>query len=132
MTNRVQFLICVFVLIAGSGLATGTNDTVMKDSSSANAVKDIAEAKVDPAVYDSLVGKYRYGNDAVLTVTREGNHLFAQLTGQPKSEMFPKSETEYFWKAMDAQVTFVKDAAGKVTKAIHQQWGPTIDAPKIQ
>ena len=94
--------------------------------------KDITEAEVDPAVYDSLVGKYDYGNDAVLTVTRDGSHLFAQLTGQPKFEIFPESETTYFWKVVDAQVTFVKDATGKVTKAIHHQNGRTFDAPKIQ
>ena len=102
--------------------------------------KDIAEAKVDPAVYDSLVGKYDYGDGVVnengygvvLTVTREGNRLFAQLAGQPKCEIFPKSETEYFWKVVNAQVTFVKDPAGKVTKAIHHQGGTIIDAPKIQ
>jgi hypothetical protein len=73
-----------------------------------------------------------YGNGAVLTVTRDGDHLFAQLTGQPKYEIFPKSDSEYFWKVVDAQVTFVKDAAGKVTKAIHHQNGRTFDAPKIQ
>jgi CubicO group peptidase (beta-lactamase class C family) len=95
-------------------------------------VKNIAEAKVDPAVYDTLVGKYDYGNGAVLTVTREGNQLFAQLTGQPKFEIFPQSDAEYFWKVVDAQVTFVKDAGGKVTKAIHHQNGHTIDAPRIQ
>jgi hypothetical protein len=94
--------------------------------------KDIIEAKVDPAVYDSLVGNYDYGHGAVLTATREGNHLFAQLSGQPKFEIFPKSETEYFWKVVDAQVTFVKDATGKVTKATHHQGGRTFDAPKIQ
>ena len=48
---------------AVSGLATETNDAVVKDSSSANAVKDIAEAQVDPAVYDSLVGRYDYGGN---------------------------------------------------------------------
>ncbi|HEX4349200.1 MAG TPA: serine hydrolase, partial [Verrucomicrobiae bacterium] len=95
-------------------------------------VQDIAEAKVDPAVYDSLLGNYDYGNGAVLTVTRDGSHLFAQLTGQPKFEIFPKSETEYFWKVADAQVTFVKDAAGKVTQAIHHQGERIFDAPKIQ
>jgi len=95
-------------------------------------VKDIAEAKVDPAVYDGLVGQYDYRNGQVLTVTRDGNHLFAQFNGQPKCEFFPKSETEYFGKGVDAQVTFVKDATGKVTKAILHQGGQTIDVPKIQ
>ena len=95
-------------------------------------LKDITEAEVDPAVYDTVAGQYDYGNGAVLTVTREGNQLFAQLTGQPKFEIFPQSETNYFWKVVDAQVTFVKDTAGKVTKAIHHQGGRTFDAPKIQ
>lgn len=102
--------------------------------------KDITEVKVDPAVYDSLVGKFDcgnaivddYGNAVALTVTREGNRLFAQFTGQPKFEIFSKSETEYFSKVVDAQVTFVKDAAGKVTKAIFHKDGQSIDAPKIQ
>ena len=95
-------------------------------------VKDITEAKVDPVVYDSLVGNYDYRNGQVLTVTRDGNHLFAQLKVQPKYEFFPKSETEYFGKVVDAQVTFVKDVTGKVTKAILHQGGQTIDVPKIQ
>lgn len=131
MANRVQFFICVFVLIAVSGLAAGTNDAVVKDSSSANAVKDIAEAKVDPAVYDSLVGRYYDGkNDALRPVTRVGSHLFAQFAGR-NSEIFPKSETEYFWKDMNAQITFVKDDKGKVTKAIYHHGGQTIVGTKI-
>ena len=76
-----------------------------------------------PAVYDSLAGKYHYVEYCVLTVTRKGNHLFAQLTGQPKYEIFPKSATEFFWKVVDAQVTFVKDATGTTGEAIHHQDG---------
>ena len=33
-------------------------------------VNNVVEAKVNPAVYESLVGKYDYRNGAVLTVTR--------------------------------------------------------------
>jgi hypothetical protein len=129
LANRVQFLICVFVLIAVSGPAAGVNDAVGKDSSS-KAVKDVEEAKVDPAVYDSLAGRYDYGNLRVLRVTRDGNHLFAQFAGR-NCEIFPKSETEYFWKVMDAQVTFVKDDSGKVIKAVYHQGGKTTVGPKI-
>jgi hypothetical protein len=39
---------------------------------------------------------------------------------------------EYFWKVIDAQVTFVKDEQGKATKAIHHQGGRVFDAPKIE
>ena len=65
-------------------------------------------------------------------VTREGNHLFAQLPEQPNFEILPKSETEYFGTVVDVQVTFVKDATGKVTKAIFHQGDQTIDAARIQ
>jgi hypothetical protein len=58
--------------------------------------------------------------------------LFAQLTGQPKSEILPASETEFFWKDVDAQVTFVKNDAGKVTRAVHHQGGRTLEAPRIE
>lgn len=96
MTNRVQFLICVFVLITGSALAAGTNDTVMKDSSNGNAVKDIAEAKVAPAVYDSLVGRYDFGKLRVLRLTRDGNHLFVQFAGTAR--FFPSRRLSIFGK----------------------------------
>ncbi len=86
-----------------------------------------------PGAYDAYVGQYAY---AILTVTKEGDGLFAQMTGQPKFEIFPKSETEFFWKVVDAQITFVKDWApsghGKVVKAIHRQAGNTLEVPKIK
>jgi CubicO group peptidase (beta-lactamase class C family) len=88
---------------------------------------------MDPAALDAYVGKYDYGQGKViLTVTREGTRLFAQMTGQPKFEIFASSPTDFFWKVVNARVTFVKDAAGRVTKAIHQQAGHTMEAPRIE
>jgi CubicO group peptidase (beta-lactamase class C family) len=96
-------------------------------------IPDVTVAKVDPKLYDAYTGKYDYGDGkAILTVTREGDRLFAQLTGQPRLEIFPKSQTEFFWKAVNAQVTFVKDQTGKVTKAIHEQAGRKFEAPRME
>jgi len=96
-------------------------------------LEDVRIAKVDAKIYDGYAGKYDYGQGkSIMTVTREDEHLFAQLTGQPKFEIFPKSETEFFWKVVNAQVTFVKDKSGKVTKLIHDQAGQKFDAPKIE
>jgi hypothetical protein len=95
-------------------------------------LEDLKEAKVDPACYDSLLGKYDYGQGkSILTVTRDGDRLFAQLTGQSKYQIFPQSTNEFFWKIVSAQVTFVKDGNGQVTKAIHHQNGITFDAPRL-
>jgi CubicO group peptidase (beta-lactamase class C family) len=96
-------------------------------------LEDLQETKVDSASYDAIVGKYDYGEGtSILTVTRDGDHLFAQLTGQPKFEIFPASPAKFFWKVADAQVEFVKNDQGKVTKAIHHQGGRTFEAPKIE
>jgi hypothetical protein len=46
-----------------------------------------------------------------------------QLTGQPKFELFPESETKFFLKVVDAQITFVKDDKGVITHAIVHQGG---------
>ena len=46
-----------------------------------------------------------------------------QGTGQPKAEVFPESETNFFAKVVDAQLTFVKDASGKVTHLVLHQNG---------
>ena len=89
-------------------------------------------AQIDTAVYSTYVGKYDYGHGAILTVTKEGDRLLAQMTGQPKFEIFPKSETEFFWKIVNAQVTFAKNDKGQVSKIIHHQAGTEIQAPKIE
>lgn len=56
-------------------------------------------SNIDPKVYEDLAGRYDYGA-AVLIVTIEDNRLFAQLTGQPKYEIFPKSESKFFGKLL--------------------------------
>jgi CubicO group peptidase (beta-lactamase class C family) len=94
-------------------------------------IENVEVVKVDGKLLDAYAGKYNYGA-AVLTVTRDGDRLFAQLAGQPKFEIFPRSETEFFWKVINARVTFVKDEKGKVTKAVHEQGGSKFDAPRVE
>jgi CubicO group peptidase (beta-lactamase class C family) len=87
--------------------------------------------QLTPEQAEAFVGKYEYGPGAVLTVSRDGTQLFAQLTGQPKYPIFPTSTTEFEWRVVPAKVQFVRDANGKVTKAVHQQNGATLDAPRL-
>lgn len=81
---------------------------------------------------EPFIGEYQYGPNAVLTTTREGAQLFAQLTGQPKFPIFPKAENEFVWRVVAARVQFVKGEDGKITKAVHHQNGTSFDAPKIK
>ena len=68
----------------------------------------------------------------ILSVTQEGESLFVQLTGQPKFEIYPRSETVFFLKVVKADITFVKDAAGKVISLILRQAGTEQTAAKTK
>jgi hypothetical protein len=68
----------------------------------------------------------------VLTLSREGDRLWAQATGQPPIEMFAESETLFFAKAIDAQLELVKDASGAVTHLILHQNGRKSPGKKLR
>jgi CubicO group peptidase (beta-lactamase class C family) len=89
-------------------------------------------AKIDPAVFDAYVGKYQLGPAFIVTVTREGNSLMSQATGQGKFELFPESETTFFAKVTELTVQFVKGADGKVTHFLLTQGGREQTAKKIE
>ena len=86
------------------------------------------EVAVDPKLFDRYAGRYQLAPNFVLTVTREGDHLFAQATGQPKFELFAESEKEYFLKVVDAQITFEVDAGGAVNQLVLHQAGQNVPA----
>ena len=88
-------------------------------------------AAVDPAVYDGYVGHYQFGPSAVMTVTRDENHLMTRLTGQMPVEIFPSSKTEYFAKVVPAQITFDTDAQGHATSLTLHQNGMNHTAPRM-
>ena len=90
----------------------------------------LVEVKVDPAILATYVGDYELTPTFVLTITLEDGRLMTQATGQPKVEIFAKSETEFFLKVVDAQITFVRGSDGKVEKLVLHQGGRDVDARK--
>lgn len=88
--------------------------------------------QLDPKILDAYVGQYELAPTFILTVTRDGNRLYAQATGQPQIELFAESETEFFITVVDAQITFVKDEKGQVTQLILHQNGSDVPARKIK
>src|ERR1044072_6441251 len=74
--------------------------------------------KVDPRIYDAYVGEYEYGPNRIMTITREGDKLFAQRRGAPQAEILPESETKFFLTVADAQLVFLKDETGKISGII--------------
>jgi hypothetical protein len=94
--------------------------------------KERQAVKLDPKLYNTYVGEYQLAPSAVFTIRRDGDRLLVRLTGQVFLEIFPESETEYFYKAVDAQITFVKDNQGHITNLILHQNGQNLKATKTK
>jgi CubicO group peptidase (beta-lactamase class C family) len=89
-------------------------------------------AKVDPAIYDRYAGKYELAPTFRIAITHEGDQIFAQATGQPKLEIFPSSETEFFLKEVDAQLTFEVGSDGKATGLVLHQNGRDLPGKRVE
>jgi serine-type D-Ala-D-Ala carboxypeptidase/endopeptidase len=80
---------------------------------------------------DGYVGQYQLAPNFTLTITREGDALFAQATGRPKVEIFPESERGFF-KVVDAQITFETDSTGRATSLTLHQNGADTPAKRLK
>jgi serine-type D-Ala-D-Ala carboxypeptidase/endopeptidase len=89
------------------------------------------EKRIDTAIYKNYAGRYQLAPAMIFDITVEGNQIFAQLTGQPKFEIFPEREKDFFYKVVDAQITFESDGKGPATALILHQSGQNPRAPRI-
>jgi D-alanyl-D-alanine-carboxypeptidase/D-alanyl-D-alanine-endopeptidase len=86
---------------------------------------------LDAKALDALVGRYALAPQVIVTVTRDGEHLMAQLTGQGAFEVFPESPTEVFWKVVDAQASFTLGKEGRAESLTLHQNGRDLPAPRL-
>ena len=90
------------------------------------------EITIEAKQFDVYVGRYQATPQVLLTVSREGGQFYAQLTGQPKVEIFAESEREFFYKVVDAQLTFQTDAQERATAVVLHQLGRDQRFPRIE
>lgn len=107
------------------------------DPNNANALVVIRrlegrEVDVDPKTFGQYVGKYQLNPNFIISITKEGDGLAAQATGQGKLPLVPESATIFSVKGVDARVIFVKDKYGKVTELVLDQNGRRQPAKKIE
>ena len=81
------------------------------------------EIRVPKEVLARYVGTYELSADFSIVITLEGNQLMAQATHQPKFPLFAESETNFFLKAVDAQIDFSAGANGVVSSLTLHQGG---------
>jgi serine-type D-Ala-D-Ala carboxypeptidase/endopeptidase len=90
------------------------------------------EIALDASKLEPLTGVYELAPNFRLTVTREGDALFAQGTDQPKFPLYAEAETDFFLKAVDAQISFIRDSDGKVNGIVVYQNGGKTEGKRVK
>lgn len=83
-----------------------------------------------PLQLKAVEGVYSLTPQLKITITTNQNQVYAQLTGQPKAEIYPESELDFFYTVVQAKIKFKKDETGRVTKLTLLQNGMQMQAKK--
>lgn len=91
------------------------------------------EVTVPPETLASYAGVYALDvmPDFKLTVTLESGQLHVQATQQPRFPIFAESQTKFFYKVVEAQITFTLAADGQPAYLILHQGGADQKATKV-
>ena len=87
---------------------------------------------IDTSIYKDYIGEYQMAPGVIIAITLSDDKIFSQITGQENFEIYPMSELEYFYKVVDATITFVKNDEGKVISLVLNQLGEDMPALKIK
>ncbi|SFB72777.1 serine hydrolase [Massilia yuzhufengensis] len=63
-------------------------------------------AKIPVAAFDAHLGRYEMQPGMVMEIIREGSRYFVQPNGQRRLEIFPLSESRFFARDVDAEISF--------------------------
>ena len=94
--------------------------------------RDAQGATPDPDSFEGFVGRYRLAANSVVTVSREGRHLFLEAAGQPRIEVVAQNRDSDTFKVADAQLKFETDAFGRVIGLVLRQQGRDMPATRIE
>ncbi|MCI4671882.1 MAG: serine hydrolase [Bacteroidia bacterium] len=130
-----------FVKETGKGVVLLTNSSQGSDDLGfriLDSESELAKIKftddavdVSESILESYVGDYELIPQFHIRVTREGKRLFAQATGQQKFEIYPESETDFFYTAVKAKIRF-KVEDGKVESLTLFQGGREMPGKKVE
>jgi hypothetical protein len=88
--------------------------------------------RLEPAALAACAGRYKTSWHDTVILTQKGEQLCWQTRGiRARLPLYPASETNFFFKAVDSPLTFVKNAQGEVTKFILHFHGHEAEAVRV-
>ena len=80
----------------------------------------------------AYTGDYELAPGFVLTISTSEGRIFGQATGQGQAEIFPRKTDEFYYKIVDAQLSFKRNEDGVINSLVLHQGGRDIPAKKIK
>ena len=77
-------------------------------------------------------GRFTFTGGLLMTFTEERKALYAKLTGQRRSQLFPAGVDEFKWKEVDARIRFARDSTGRITSAVFRQGTAEVRLSKLK
>ncbi|MBW3671467.1 MAG: DUF3471 domain-containing protein, partial [Acidobacteria bacterium] len=87
---------------------------------------------VDDRILARYVGRYELAPGLEFEVTLAAGRLGVKLGDQPRFPVYPESESKFFFEVVDAQITFVQNAAGETVSLVLHQAGRDQEAKRIE
>ena len=87
---------------------------------------------VDPKLLDRYVGRYAIPPNIVLVIRREGDHLSVQENDEPKQDLLPEGDNQFFSTTADDVYTFEADSQGRITQMVLHTDGKDIPIKRAE
>ncbi|MDC6390720.1 serine hydrolase [Maribacter sp. PR1] len=91
----------------------------------------VKEIEVPDEILETYIGKYALSPQFIITISKEGNQMKAQATGQPMFDIFPKSNNVFYLKVVEAQLTFNSGENGEIESLTLKQGGQETTGSKL-
>jgi len=87
------------------------------------------QSAIDAKILDGHVGFYQLNDNVVMAITRNGQQLNAQLTGQKALPIYPRSSTGFSYK--DGEISFIAEPDGATASLVLHQHGVDLPMKRI-
>ena len=120
----------VVVLVSNADAYPVAWVAVWRTSGAMPSLAERKEIALSAAAQDDYVGVYTIDKQARFTILRRGDDLIARISGQMFLPIYAEAKDEFFYKLVDAQLSFHRDAAGRVDRLTLHQNGRDIPAAR--
>jgi CubicO group peptidase (beta-lactamase class C family) len=90
------------------------------------------EIEIDPAILERYVGQYQLAPGFFINISLEDGRLKGQATGQEVVDLYPESDTNFFLKVVDAQLSFLNEGDAPASQVTLHQSGQNIVGKRVE